>query len=249
MTGPAFAETGLMVRARADQTVRRFQVLGERSSGTNLAKRLLARNSGLTPCEDLGWKHGFPQAMAIPADIAVIGIVRRADSWALSMHAKPWHCTPEMQGLTFSEFLRAAWETRIDRARYFEGARAAGTVGQILQQDRHPVTGAAFSNLFQLRRAKLDGLLGYAARGCSFALVRLETLTAEPEATIRALSRALAAPSEAEAFRPVHKRLGARFLPAISERPDTPEALSDDDMDFLRSQIDAQQEAWLGYSY
>ena len=49
----------------------------------------------------------------------VLGLVRNAMSWALSMYAKPWHTSPQMQALPFSDFIRAPWDTRVDRARYF----------------------------------------------------------------------------------------------------------------------------------
>ncbi|THH38800.1 hypothetical protein E4Z66_04365 [Aliishimia ponticola] len=244
-----FAHTGFALHLATDQPITRYQVLGERSSGTNFAKRLLGRNTDLKPTEALGWKHGFPHALAIPPDLLVIGVVRSAKSWALSMHAKPWHAGPDLQALPLSDFLRAPWDSYVDRPRYFDGAAAAGIVGQPLQYDRHPLTGARFDNLFALRRAKLAGLLSYAERGCNFALLRMEDMTAQPEATLDKLLSALPNSKRAESFRPVIKRLGSKFKPAIPARPDTPKALSEDDLDFLRAETDKTQEAILGYTY
>lgn len=45
------------------------------------------------------------------------------------------------------------------------------------------------------------------------------------------------------------KRLGTRFLPSVVPRPATPPQLSEDDLTFLRSQIDLGTEAALGYLY
>jgi hypothetical protein len=61
----------------------------------------------MRPSDALGWKHGFAQALAIPADLAVICVTRNAADWALSMHAKPWHAVPALQALAFSDFIRA----------------------------------------------------------------------------------------------------------------------------------------------
>ena len=173
-----FAATGLHVAGNGTRPTR-FQVLGERSSGTNYVKRLLGRNTQLTPTEALGWKHGHPHATAIPADLAVICVTRHAVPWALSMHAKPWHCPPAMQALAFSDFIRAPWETVVDRAKYFDGA--ADLLGQPLQLDRDPVTGLAYPDLAALRGAKLRGLISYANRGCTFVLLRMEEATARPD--------------------------------------------------------------------
>ena len=241
-----FARSGLFVQRTATPPTR-FQVLGERSSGTNFVKRLLGRNSALRPTETLGWKHGFPGTLAIPADLAVVCVVRNAADWALSMHAKPWHATPDLQALAFSDFIRAPWQTIVDRPRYFENS--GEVVGQPLQQDRDPVTGTVFANLFALRRAKLTGLLSYLNRGCTCVVLRLDSLQSDPEGGLEDLLTALGQPRRTAPFRPITRRLGSRFKPSIPARPKTPDALSADDHAFLVSQLDPQQEATLGYAY
>ncbi|MEM8576748.1 MAG: hypothetical protein AAGF60_02755 [Pseudomonadota bacterium] len=241
-----FAKDGLLVQRRGD--VRRINVLGERSSGTNFVKRLIGQNSALRPVELLGWKHGFPSAAAIPPDIAVVLCVRGADNWARSMHAKPWHAAPELQRLGFSDFIRAPWTTVLDKMKYFETTGLPAAQGQPLQYDRHPLTGAPFENLFALRRAKLQGLLSYLARDCTVVLCRMEDAQAAPEAF---LDRVLAPLGHArqEAFKPVYKRLGSRFAAAVPDRPAPPEEMSAEDRAFMQTQLDPAQEAALGYSY
>ncbi len=248
MMTPDFAQTGWQI-VPGSMPPRRYQVFGERSSGTNFVKRLLGRNSTLRPIEDLGWKHGFPHMTAIPEDVAVVCVVRDARSWALSMHAKPWHCPPAMQALRFSDFLRAEWATVADRARYFPQVAELGGVGQPLQQDRHPLTGRAFADLFALRQAKLAGLLSFFERGCTLVFTRMETVQAAPEAFLAAVHDGLSVPQPGAAYRPVVKRLGSKFLPSVTPRPETPKTLSTDDLAFLQSRIDPAQEAALGYSY
>ena len=246
---PAFAASGLHVQRTSDTPITRYQVLGERSSGTNFVKRLLGRNSGLKPTEALGWKHSAPYMLAVPQDMAVICVVRRADTWARSMFEKPWHTTPAMQVLSFSDFIRAEWDTIIDRPRYFEGLVADGCTGAALQADRDPVTGARFANIFALRRAKLASLLSMTARDCTCILLRMEDAQAAPESTLDTMLTALGQPARTNPFKPVVKRLGSKFKPAIPDRPAAPEGWSADDLDFLKSQIDADQETRLGYSY
>ncbi|MEL7097860.1 MAG: hypothetical protein AAGM84_03430 [Pseudomonadota bacterium] len=222
-------------------------MLGERSSGTNFVKRLIGQNSALRPVELLGWKHGFPQAVAIPPDIAVVLCVRQAEDWARSMFAKPWHTSPEMQALPFSEFIRAPWDTRLDKMRYFEGIGLPAAQGQPLQLDRHPLTGARFENLFALRQAKLAGLLSYLARDCTVVLCRMEEAQADPEGFLRRVLEPLGVAPNAP-FKPVVKRLGSRFAPAVASRPALPAEMSAADRAFMAAQLDPAQETALGYS-
>lgn len=242
---PEFAQTGLFVRLGA-KPPERFQVMGERSSGTNLLHRLVLRNTVLDPSEVLGWKHGFPGALAVPSDLAVICAVRGPEAWALSMFAKPWHTVPEMQQMTFSDFLRAPWQTTVDRARYFSGRH--DLVGQPLMADRDPVTGQVFANLLALRRAKLRALLSYLDRGGTCAVVRTETLQDDPEGLIARLKTGLGLPVAGEPFRGVTRRLGSKFKPSVASRPALPTSISEDDRAFIRANLDPELESALGYS-
>ncbi|WP_299041348.1 hypothetical protein [uncultured Tateyamaria sp.] len=243
-----FAQTGLHVIRKGDTPITRYQVLGERCSGTNFIKRLLGRNTHLTPTEDLGWKHGFPHMLAVPSDMAVIIAVRRADTWARSMYAKPWHTTPALQALPFGDFIRAEWDTIIDRTRYFEGLVPDGCVGTPLQQDRDPDSGARFATLFALRNAKLRAMLSLLNRDCTCAVIRMETAQSAPEKTLSSLTGVLGATANAT-YRPVVKRLGSKFKPAIAQRPPLPDGWSDADMNHLRASIDTDLEGTLGYTY
>ncbi|MGR3479248.1 hypothetical protein [Salipiger marinus] len=246
MIAPDFPETGWQL-APTGAPLTRFQVFGERSTGTNFVKRLIGRNTALAPTESFGWKHGFPQMTVLPEDLLVVCTFRHAADWARSMHARPWHCPPEMQALPFSDFLRAEWRSIADRPRYFPQLAAEGGEGQPLQQDRHPLSGRPFANLFALRRAKQEALLGFLHRGASVLLCRLESVQAAPEAFLNELRHGLALP--AAPYRPVTRRLGTRFRPAVTPRPATPPALAPEDLAFLTGQLDLATETALGYRY
>lgn len=226
----------------------RYQVIGERSSGTNHLKRLLGRNTPLGPVELLGWKHGPLQALAVPRDMVVILCLRNAVDWALSMHAKPWHTTPAMQRLVFSDFLRARWDTIIDHTKYFDTAGPL-MVGEPLQLDRDPTTGLPYANLFALRLGKLAAHLSVINRGCSVVIARHETVLADPLQFLEQFRHTMGLPPSDAPLRPVVKRLGSRFLPAVADRPARPDRLSDDDRAFLRDQLDLKLESALGYAY
>lgn len=246
---PDFSDTGLTILRRTDVPLARFQVMGERSSGTNFAKRVLGRNTPFRPTEALGWKHGFAQMTAIPADTIIVCTVRNAADWVRSMHAKPWHTTPAMQQMPFSDFLRAEWDTIVDRDRYFDAAGPLDLTGQPLQHDRHPLTGARFSDIFALRQAKLAYLESFTERGCNLVFARMEDLTADPETFVDRVRAAFDLPAREGAFRGIARRLGSKFKSAVTDRPETPATLTDSDRAYLRERIDPEQEKRLGYSY
>lgn len=243
-----FRKSGFMGIRKGPVPVR-FHVLGERSSGTNFVKRILGRNTDLTPTEALGWKHGFPNATAIPADMVVVVAIRDARAWARSMHAKPWHSEAPLQRLEFSDFIRAEWRTIADRDRYFPKDAELGIRGQPLQHDRHPMTGLPFENLFALRRAKLWSHLSYLNRGCSVVLCRMEDTIANPDVFLQQFRAAMAMPAVDTPPQKVVKRLGANFRAAVNTRPDTPKEFPPEDMDFLRANVVVKLEQALGYDY
>ncbi|MBV7409735.1 hypothetical protein KJP29_12185 [Maritimibacter sp. DP1N21-5] len=241
------ADTGLEIHRRQRGVPDHFQVFGERSSGTNYVDRILDRNTTLRSTSDYGWKHGFAQMTGVARSAVIVCVVREPVGWALSMHAKPWHCPPALQALDFPEFLRSPWTTIIDRPRYFGGDRASGWTETPLQQDRHPISGAPFANLAELRRMKAASLLGWRNRGVNLVLARLDQVQANPEGFVVAVSEAFDLPP-VEEFRPITRRLGARFLPNVENRPETPKEMSAEDRAWFAAALDPRLEAALGYA-
>lgn len=236
----------LELTGTADPALARFQVLGERSSGTNFVSALIKRNTPLAPSGVLGWKHGFPHMLAIPADLLVVAVVRAPIPWLLSMYTRPWHCPASMQALGFSDFLRAPWDTRVDRADFFGLEKGAPELGRPLQYDRDPLSGEMFANILKLRSAKLRGVIGLRARSERVVLVALETVLADPEGFLDALARRYGLIRRAE-LRTFSRKMGHRFRPAVQERPEAPKVLDPVDLAFVRDELDPELESRLGY--
>ncbi len=243
---PEFAATGLHF-APGPVPPTRLQVIGERSSGTNFVQRMLRRNTPFEPHEFLGWKHGHFNALTIPQDMIVIVTVRRAEDWVRSMFTKPWHATAALQRLPFSEFLRAPWDTVLDRPRLFERMPLGDQIGQPLQLDRDPMTGLPYPDLMALRRGKLRSHLSVSNRGCAFCLVRMEEVAANPERFIASFRAAFGLPPLEGPVRPVLKRLGSKFIPTVENRPPMPDVLTAEDVEFVQQGCDADIERMLGY--
>lgn len=247
---PEFAETGVFLRRRDSAPPTRFHVLGERSSGTNLLKTLLKRNTAMHPSEALGWKHGFPVSVGIPDNLTAICVFRNAADWAISLYKRPWHVHPDLQTLPFSDFIRAEWHAIIDRTTDFDLVHPELHVdGADLQYDRHPLTGKRFENIFALRRAKMAGHLGMLNRGGNVTIVRMETVIEAPEAFTFAFRTAYGLPPKGDVFRGETRRMGHGWRASVAARAPAPEALSRDDLAFLKSQIDPEIEGLLGYRY
>lgn len=247
-----FRQTGLYLHRANDAALTQFQVMGERGSATNLVRKLIEKNLPLMRTEALGWKHGIPGMVAIPADFLVVAVVRDARAWALSMHKRPWHADPALQALPFAAFIRAEWRGIVDRPEDFEQLHPEirdRVQGLPLHLDRHPITGKPYPNLFALRRTKLDALLGFLQRDCNLLLVRAETVQDDPAAFVTWLLQETALPLQGKRISGVTRRLGTRFSRSAPLPADTPDRLDQDDMAFLRAQLDLPREAALGYDY
>lgn len=226
----------------------RFQVLGERCSGTNYLQAFLRANFDLKPGDTLGWKHGFPAFLAAPSDLLAVVITRDAHDWCRSLFAKPWHSEHALRKLSFSEFIRAEWRSKADGAQYFGFAPEDTRVGQPLQADRHPITGRRFTNILQMRNVKNAAWLGLLSRDMNVAILRHEWLVASPREVVDQLaetfnlrpSGSLTVPEAHFGWAPWPKRAGTM--------PKPPVPLLEEDQRFINAELDTEIEAILGYA-
>ena len=248
-----FAEKGIYIRRVSPNMPVMYQVIGERASGTNIIRKMLFKNlRRMMRTECLGWKHGFPRMLAIPENMITFVCVRDARKWGLSMHKRPWHAHPQMQQFDYSDFIRARWHSIVDRVSDFETIHPElepEAPGRPLQFDRHPVTGLPFANLYDLRRAKLEGHLSMLYRGGDVVVLRMESFLSEPDRLLNEITEAFGLERKADYVRETHARLGNRFTSTIRDRPETPEEMSAEDIDFMKSQLNLCLERQLGYDY
>lgn len=230
-----------------------LMVFGERNSGTNLVHALLTRNLPAladSPGDRIGkygfrygWKHGFPQMLAAPDTCLAVAVFRHPETWVRSMHARPWHALPGLRDLPFEDFLRAEWVSRVDEANFGVTRDDPRALAE-LHYDRHPLTGARFANLAQLRNAKTQGFLSLPARFANCLLVRTEDVQAAPERLVEHVAKAYGL-ARLPAFQPVTERRGKPADGAFTPEPRAP--LSEADRAFLWQELDGDQEGRLGY--
>ncbi len=242
--------TGLLMHRAHANPHRQFQVLGERASGTNVVRKTISQNVKIKRVDSLGWKHGFPHMVAVPNNLIVICVVRNAWNWALSMHKRPWHADPEIQKLGFSDFVRSEWRSIVDRPTDFDFLHEElKTTGTPLQYDRHPITGLPFPNLFALRQAKLQALVGIANRECSYVFVTLESFNKDPLHFVTTLCDTFDLVRRPREFRTVERRMGNLHNRAVKTVPKSSDDEFHRDFVFMIDTLDIDLETRLGYQY
>lgn len=242
------AQCGWHFHKATDGPVDRFQVLGERGCGTNIIRKTVQDALIIKRTEALGWKHGVPAMIAIPPSFLTICAVRAPLNWANSLYKRPWHADPSVQALDFTAFLRAPWQARVDKIGHFDGiAPRLHPESHELRWDRHPITGARFANIFAMRNLKHRAPLSLPARGASAVYVSLDAFNADPQSFLKGLSSEFGLSYSAQGYRPVARRMGNRFIPAIKDRAAPPKTWPHADITFMHSQLDPALERVLGF--
>ena len=222
--------------------IRRFQVYGERCSGTNFLIKLMEANvASATFTEEFGFKHWFvPDDLALPSDTLGLVIAREPRAWLQSLHEKAWHHPPEVKAMGFSDYIREEWvciwddpwlPVRPDDPRWMTE----------MTHERHPATGERVRDALAMRALKAENFAGLEARSDAFAWLRYEDLRADPEGFLRALSAWGLERGPYEAIRS-YKGDGDRpYVPKV--RP----PLTDEDEAWVSQRLDPEAEALLGY--
>ncbi|MCV2869490.1 hypothetical protein OEW28_12720 [Defluviimonas sp. WL0002] len=242
------------VHLRVRQTLGEFrrlgkpkvQVIGERCSGTNFTEALIMQNLPVRDGREFGWKHGFPSFLAVPDDVVFVAVYREVFGWLLSMYEKPWHAEPDLCDLPFSDFIRAEWRSVVDKK--FLLATDDPLNCQILQQDRHPLTGKPPINLLELRRWKMQALQGLSERGIKVVHWTHDRIVADPGGVVTDVARLHGLPEPEQVTVPK-----GRFGWPWNRFADTPErkvkTISDADRAFILENLDLDLERQVGFSY
>jgi hypothetical protein len=246
---PAETSVSLIGHSSAEgPKIDRFQVYGERRSGTNFVARTLARNTGLKRWGAYGWKHALPYYPVLPKCCLFVVVVRDPFDWLRSFYAGPFEVDPAIAKLPFSDFLRAEWEGSYSGFAGQWGHRGFAVKDRFAQGepnflDRHPLTGQRFRNVCDMRSVKLAGHLSLLDRGLNTIAVRYEDFRAQPEAMLKMIASATGI-SLTKAYSPTDKPVG----PSSDSRSDAKTApISDADRRFILQNLDHGPERRCGY--
>ncbi|MDQ2089176.1 hypothetical protein [Marimonas arenosa] len=238
-------------RAGEGPEIDRFQVFGERRSGTNALERFLSENTRLARSRDFGWKHGFPVFPVLPRCCLFVVVVRDPFDWLKSFYRAPFEADPALADLEFSEFLRSEWKSLFTP--YKSGWKGHGYAldlqvgrGEELQADRNPITGARFANVVEMRRLKLAGHLSLLARGINAVALRYEAFLEDRAGVLEDIVQAFDLPRAAR-FSAVARSVGPGAEQARDGARKDEAAFTEADRAFVLAGLDLKQERFCGY--
>ena len=91
-------------------------------------------------------------------------------------------------------------------------------------------------------------MLSFENREAALVFARFEAVRDAPETFLADLHDRLSL-GPRPTYRPVRRRLGSRFKPAVERRPETPARFPEAEVDHLRARLDLPLEARIGYDY
>ncbi len=234
-------------KAISDSEINIFQVYGERRSGTNFIEKLIKKNNTLKPVSRFGWKHGIPTYPILPSCCLFIVVVRNPKDWLQSFYRAPFEVDPGISKLSFSDFIRAEWEsiyTPLDSgwSRHGYDLNYRLGRGEILQLDRHPIEGRRYKNVLELRSVKLAGHLSILNRGVNALIVRYEDIVNTTSDLLFLLATEFGIRCKTTPT-PVKNRVGPS-----STRPNADTMFKPEDLDHITQNLDLKLEARCGYS-
>lgn len=227
----------------AAPAIKRFQIYGERCSGTNFLITLMERNvANASFTEEYGFKHWFvPGTLTLPADTLGLVIAREPHAWLQSLHEHAWHHPPEVKALGFSDYVRAEWRCVWDDPWLGVGPDDLRWQTEMMHE-RHPVTGERVRDALAMRALKARSFDALGARSPAWAAVRYEDLRADPEGFLDALS---AWGLERGPYEPIHTYKGDGDQAFVPKRR---APLSEADAAWVAARLDPEAEAALGYA-
>lgn len=236
-------------RSVSPKPIDRFQVFGERRSGTNFVMNVVKKNTGLHFVKVYGWKHGIPYFPVFPACCLFIVVVRDPLDWVQSFYKGPYEGDRSLARLPFSEFIRSEWEGRYRPVRspwHRHGYRLDKSIGrgEALQLDRHPIEGRRFRNIMEMRNIKLAGQLSMLNRGINAVLIRYEDMKQFRREIIQEISGIFDIALN-PVFDPVEQTVGPKSFNA--EQAEGSDGLSPADREFIIGELDPMLEARCGY--
>jgi hypothetical protein len=227
--------------------ISKYQIFGERNSGTNYLDKVLQFNFDLKPTSEFGYKHWFIKghyprgkknlttdnecltSLNKSADTIFVFIVRESLSWLQSMHRTPWHA-PEHRGLTFSEFIRKPWVSYETDLPADHGPDSSSP----WQQSRD---GKFFieraKNICELRNLKNEHFLSLDGDVANFFIIRQDTMLSDLKIMLDIFKLKTK----------YHSLILPNYRPPIESI-----SINEQDLNFINSELDQRLENILGFS-
>lgn len=256
--------------------IRYAKILGERNSGTNYLSKLIRKNfdvdllPGVQPSvqgdldayaaslpkplqhlarqmlvdvgmreienENLGWKHAYPDFALFEREketasrTLFLVISKDPISWLKSFHRRPYHCLFPTRKMPLSQFIRHPW----------------------IATRKENLSPAIVPNMVALWNAKHEGWLLLPERGYRTVFIPYSELLSNFSQQMEAIGE-IVPPRKAGTFENIESstkndgRSSSDFVKQYTSRADY-SAFSEEDIAFVRENLDAEVMAKLGYT-
>ena len=220
--------------------IKNIQLYGERCSGTNYLQSLIEMNFKEIPVTwQHGWKHWFPKLKNTKETLFIV-IIRDPLDWLSSINRTPFHT--ELKKLSFSEFIRREWYSVYDSDSGFKEDHPL--IGKEMIIDRDPETGKRFENVIKLRNSKNKHFLGIENKVENFAFVRYEDISGD-ESIIKDVAAKFNISLRFPEIRRTEYFKGNKTFGVYKKKEY--QKISEEDRQFILSQLDIEQENKIGY--
>ncbi len=221
--------------------VKRVQIFGERSSGTNYLERLIEANlldAVLT--REYGFKHCFQRKglrKPIDEECNFVIIYRNPYNWLRSLHRVPHHA-PEMLGKTFSDFIRhQPWRTYLGEEWFSRNPYERNSIIKPANLREE------YRNVIDLRTSKIRLFESFKNASSRIEYLRYEDLRDNPEVCLNRLAESFGLEACTN-LRNIssYKKTGKKYRPTRYIR------IRKQDLDFINEHLDWELENQIGYS-
>lgn len=226
--------------------IERVCVLGERVSGTSFLEKLLTENTSLISVLPYNHKHFFQDINLIrksdTRDTLFIFISRDIIEWLNSFLVNTFHADKDIRKCkSMNEFIRKEWKCVFDAT---SGTRDTEKhFGKEMMFERNPSDGKRFSNVIQMRNAKMKHFLSLKNEVENFLHLKYEDVRDSPKEYLEGICEMFNIPMKNH-YREINTVRGKGRIPY--KRKLYP-ALSEQELDTIMENIDTDLEKELSY--
>lgn len=222
---------------------RRVQISGERCSGTNYAEQLLRHNFNYLSVSSnaITHKHWIftPEVIAKADKNNIIVVVwRNPYDWIRSFYSQPHHVAPELKNRGLTHFMTHEWKCIHDSdpiSIYY---------GKEIMEERDPLTGKRFANVWKLRAGKIRHWLEVSRIFPYTYHVKYEDIKSNPMQFLKYFGNKFNI-KQNKKYKSIDKVKGYDTHDVYVERkyPD----FTQEELDVIHKEIDHHMEALIGY--
>jgi hypothetical protein len=217
--------------------MKNFSIFGERCSGTHFVKFAILRNFHIDFSQANTHFFGFDNDSDFENkldDTFYICLVRHPIDWIDSFFKRAHH-VPEHNFMSIDNFLKNE---------FYSIYEVGEKINQELMEDRHLITKERYKNIFELRKTKLDYFLNVIpTKAKHFIFLRYEDLRDNYQETLDVIAQKFNLIKKYDNYVEIVKYKGTYDALYFKK----PILLSNDDKEYIKQNVDVEQEKKFGY--